>query len=75
LTLYDFRKSTSAEISINLEMVQDGQAFVTPKVRYAQGNQAIIKSLEQAQEEAIKRRRGMFEYGDITGNEEVTSTF
>ncbi|KAI8878493.1 hypothetical protein K501DRAFT_228277 [Backusella circina FSU 941] len=75
LTLYDFRKSTSAEVSINSEMVQDGQAFVTPKVRYAQGNQAILKALEQAQEEAIKRRRGMFEYGDITGNEDVTSTY
>ncbi|CAO3617535.1 unnamed protein product [Mucor fragilis] len=75
LTLYDFAKSTSAEASINLDMVQDGQAFVTPKVRYARGNETIIKALEAAQEEAIKRRRGMFEYGDITGNEDVTSTY
>lgn len=74
LTLYDFRKSTSAEVSVNLDMVNDGQAYVTPKVRYARGNETIIKTLQDAQEEAIKRRRGMFEYGDITGNEDVTST-
>jgi staphylococcal nuclease domain-containing protein 1 len=74
LTLYDFRKSTSAEASINLDMVQDGQAFVTPKVKYARGNETIIKALEAAQEEAIRRRLGMFEYGDITGNEDVTSS-
>lgn len=74
LTLYDFRKSTSAEASINLDMVTDGQAFVTPKVKYARGNETIIKALEAAQQEAISRRRGMFEYGDITGNEDVTST-
>ncbi|KAI8382321.1 hypothetical protein BD560DRAFT_346615 [Blakeslea trispora] len=74
LTLYDFRKSTSAEASVNLDMVQDGQAVVTPKVRYARGNESIIKALEEAQQEAIRRRLGMFEYGDITGNEDVTST-
>lgn len=74
LTLYDFAKSTSAEASINLDMIQDGQAFVTPKVRYARGNEAIVKALQNAQEEAIKRRRGMFEYGDITGNDDITST-
>lgn len=74
LTLFDFHKSTSAEVSVNLDMVQDGQAYVTPKVRYARGNETIVKALEAAQEEAIKRRRGMFEYGDITGNEDVTST-
>ncbi|KAI8078174.1 uncharacterized protein B0P05DRAFT_604058 [Gilbertella persicaria] len=75
LTLYDFRKSTSAEASINLDMVQDGQAVVTPKVRYARGNESIIKTLEEAQQEAIRRRLGMFEYGDITGNDDVTSTY
>jgi staphylococcal nuclease domain-containing protein 1 len=75
LTLYDFRKSTSAEVSVNLDMVSEGQAFVTPKVKYARGNETIIKALQSAQEEAISRRRGMFEYGDITGNEDVTSTY
>ncbi|KAG2208754.1 hypothetical protein INT47_007853 [Mucor saturninus] len=74
LTIFDFRKSTSAEDSVNLDMVKDGQAYVTPKVRYARGNETILKTLQEAQEEAIKRRRGMFEYGDITGNEDVTST-
>ncbi|OBZ88433.1 Nuclease domain-containing protein 1 [Choanephora cucurbitarum] len=74
LTLYDFRKSTSAEASVNLDMVQDGQAVVTPKVRYARGNESILRALEEAQQEAIRRRLGMFEYGDITGNEDVTST-
>ncbi|KAG2231435.1 hypothetical protein BDF21DRAFT_455425 [Thamnidium elegans] len=74
LTLFDFRKSASAEDSVNLDMVSEGQAYVTPKVRYARGNETILKALQGAQEEAIKRRRGMFEYGDITGNEDVTST-
>ncbi|KAG1640187.1 hypothetical protein G6F44_007079 [Rhizopus delemar] len=75
LTLYDFHKSTSAEVSVNLDMVQDGQAYVTPKVRYAHGNETIIKSLQEAQEKAIRQRLGMFEYGDITGDEDVRDTY
>ncbi|KAI7901007.1 uncharacterized protein BX663DRAFT_515989 [Cokeromyces recurvatus] len=74
LTVYDFNKSTSAEESINLDMVRDGQAFVTPKVRYARGNETIVKALQNAQEEAIRRRCGMFEYGDITGNDDITDS-
>ncbi|CAO3674812.1 unnamed protein product [Rhizopus microsporus] len=75
LTLYDFRKSTSAEVSVNLDMVQDGQAYVTPKVRYTHGNETIIKTLQEAQEQAIRRRLGMFEYGDITGDDDIRDTY
>ncbi|KAG1459114.1 hypothetical protein G6F56_006235 [Rhizopus delemar] len=75
LTIYDFGKSTSAEASVNLDMVQDGQAYVTPKVRYAYGNETIIKTLQEAQEKAIRQRLGMFEYGDITGDEDVRDTY
>ncbi|KAI8981040.1 tudor domain-containing protein [Pilobolus umbonatus] len=71
LTLYDFRQSTSAEASINLEMVKEGFAVVKPKVSYAKGHESIINTLEKAQEEAIKGRLGMFEYGDITGEDDL----
>lgn len=56
LTLYDPSSSTSAEASLNLEMVRDGQALVNTKVRYAAGNQSIIKSLQEAQEAARRER-------------------
>ncbi|KAI8338443.1 hypothetical protein BC941DRAFT_394949 [Chlamydoabsidia padenii] len=70
LTVYDPSHSTSAEASINLEMVRDGQAVVTPKVRYAAAYPDIIKSLQEAENAARKGRLGMFEYGDITATED-----
>ncbi|KAI8093293.1 uncharacterized protein BX664DRAFT_329393 [Halteromyces radiatus] len=70
LTVYDPVQSTSAEASINLEMVRDGQAIVTPKVRYAAAYPDIIKSLQEAENAARRERIGMFEYGDITATED-----
>ncbi|KAI8374206.1 uncharacterized protein BYT42DRAFT_575441 [Radiomyces spectabilis] len=69
LTLYDPSLSSNAEASLNLDMVRDGQALVTPKVRYARGN-PMLKSLEEASEAAKRERLGMFEYGDITATED-----
>lgn len=59
LTLYDPRQSTSAEASLNLEMVRDGCALVTPKVKYAAAYSDIIKSLQEA-ENAAKRERVIY---------------
>ncbi|CAO3596818.1 unnamed protein product [Absidia cylindrospora] len=70
LTVYDPSHSTSAEASINLEMVRDGQAVVTPKVRYASAYPEIVKSLQEAEAAARRDRLGMFEYGDIAVAEE-----
>ncbi|KAF7729367.1 hypothetical protein EC973_004624 [Apophysomyces ossiformis] len=70
VTLYDPSNSQSAEASLNLEMVREGQALVTPKVRYAKGNQHILKSLEDAMESARKERIGVFVHGDYSLNEE-----
>ncbi|KAI9494738.1 hypothetical protein BDB00DRAFT_286742 [Zychaea mexicana] len=64
LTLYDPSNSSSAEASLNLEMVRDGQLLVNSKVRYAAGHQATIKTLQEAQESARRERLGLFEYGD-----------
>ncbi|KAI9018776.1 hypothetical protein CLU79DRAFT_705430 [Phycomyces nitens] len=66
LTLYDPSNSQRVEASLNLEMVRDGQALVTPNVRYARAYQPIIKSLQEASDAAKRERIGMFEYGDIT---------
>ncbi|KAG0177109.1 hypothetical protein DFQ28_006390 [Apophysomyces sp. BC1034] len=70
LTLYDPSSSHRAEASLNLEMVQEGHALVTPKVRYARGNQTILKSLEEAMESARKGRYGVFVHGDYSLTEE-----
>ncbi|KAI9300621.1 hypothetical protein BJ944DRAFT_21573 [Cunninghamella echinulata] len=70
LTLYDPRQSTSAEASLNLEMVRDGCALVTPKVKYAAAYADIIKSLQEAENAAKRERLCMFEYGDITATED-----
>lgn len=56
LTLYDPSSSHSAEASLNLEMVRDGQALVNSKVRYAGGNQSIIQALRDAAEAARRER-------------------
>lgn len=56
LTLYDPAQSQTPEASINADMVREGLATVNTKVRYARGNQATLKKLQEALEEAKKER-------------------
>ncbi|RUS16817.1 hypothetical protein BC937DRAFT_90763 [Endogone sp. FLAS-F59071] len=70
LTLYDPAQSQTPEASINADMVREGLATVNTKVWYARGNQATIKKLQEALEAAKSDRLGMFEYGDITADDD-----
>ncbi|KAG9295989.1 hypothetical protein G9A89_011841 [Geosiphon pyriformis] len=70
LTLYDPRISQSPEMSLNAELVRDGLALVDKKLRYVRVNSSIVKKLSEAQEQAKKDRLGMFEYGDVTVDED-----
>ncbi|ORY95214.1 hypothetical protein BCR43DRAFT_458884 [Syncephalastrum racemosum] len=72
LTLYDPSSSHSAEASLNLEMVRDGQALVNSKVRYAGGNQSIIQALRDAAEAARRERLGLFEFGDPSMEDDLS---
>ncbi|KAG2180234.1 hypothetical protein INT43_004023 [Umbelopsis isabellina] len=70
LTLFDPAHSTSADASINYDVVRDGFGHVIAKTRYAGGNQDIIKSLQDALADAKRERLGMFEFGDNTPSDD-----
>ena len=66
LTLYD-PANTDPTDSINAKMVEEGWATVIPaeKMTWEKGSMSMVKSLQSKQAEALKHRRGMFEFGDI----------
>ncbi|KAI9288325.1 hypothetical protein BC943DRAFT_316272 [Umbelopsis sp. AD052] len=66
LSLYDPAISTSADASINYDIVRDGYGHVISKTRYSGGNQEIIKKLQEGLADAKRERLGMFEFGDNT---------
>jgi staphylococcal nuclease domain-containing protein 1 len=70
LTLYDPAISTSADASINYDMIRDGYGHVITKTRYAGGNQDIIKKLQEGLADAKRERLGMFEFGDNTPSDD-----
>ncbi|RIA91953.1 transcription factor [Glomus cerebriforme] len=70
LTLYDPKVSQAIEASINAEMVKAGYATVDKKSILYKSNPAVVEKLLEAQEQAKKGRMGMFEYGDITADDE-----
>ncbi|RUP51372.1 tudor domain-containing protein [Jimgerdemannia flammicorona] len=70
LTLYDPAQSQTPEASINADMVRDGLATVNAKVRYAKGNQNTLKKLQEALAAAKEDRLNLFEYGDITADDD-----
>ncbi|CAB5297965.1 unnamed protein product [Rhizophagus irregularis] len=70
LTLFDSKQSQSIEDSINTEMVKAGYAIVDKKSILYRSNPTVVEKLLEAQEQAKKGRMGMFEYGDITADDE-----
>ncbi|GAB5593132.1 hypothetical protein Unana1_08032 [Umbelopsis nana] len=70
LTLYDPAISTSADASINYDMIRDGYGHVIAKARYSGGNQDIIKKLQEGLADAKRERVGMFEFGDNTPSDD-----
>ncbi|CAG8643723.1 36826_t:CDS:10, partial [Racocetra persica] len=70
LTLYDPAQSESSDASINAEMVRDGLALVNNKLGYIKKYLNVVKKLLEVQEQAKKDRVGMFEYGDVTADDD-----
>ncbi|CAI2177546.1 18398_t:CDS:10 [Funneliformis geosporum] len=70
LTLYNPKESQSTEASINIEMIKAGYATVDKQSILYKSNPAVLAKLLEAQEQAKKDRMGMFEYGDITADDE-----
>ncbi|KAF9425874.1 hypothetical protein BGZ76_003048 [Entomortierella beljakovae] len=68
LTLYDPAISQDPDRSLNAEMVRDGLALINTKSRYARhpSNQTLLTKLKEATESAKRSRLNMFEYGDVT---------
>ncbi|KAK0535582.1 hypothetical protein OC835_002326 [Tilletia horrida] len=69
LTLYDPSNPSvvgSPEACINVDLAREGYALPDEKVPYWKSYPGLVKALEEANEEARRRHRGVFEYGDPT---------
>ncbi|KAI9226927.1 MAG: hypothetical protein DHS80DRAFT_32268 [Piptocephalis tieghemiana] len=78
LTLYDPQHASSPDASLNAQLIREGFARVAPKCRYRRGlgpsteaeEDAWVLKLEQEEESSRQSRQGMWEYGDIRGDDE-----
>ncbi|EME45048.1 hypothetical protein DOTSEDRAFT_170194 [Dothistroma septosporum NZE10] len=66
ITLFD-AKSGNPLNSINVDLATEGCARISPKLRpFERAAPDVIAHLKQREAEAIKEKRGMWEYGDVT---------
>ncbi|KAG5456833.1 MAG: hypothetical protein BJ554DRAFT_3312 [Olpidium bornovanus] len=70
LSLFDPATSTDRTATLNGELVASGLATVDTATGHAKANPDVIETLAALQEKAKKSRLGMWEYGDITADEE-----
>lgn len=67
VTLMDPNQSSSMSQSINAEVVSEGLAMVSRKLRtFEKAAPEIVTDLKKNEAEAKSLRRGMWEYGDLT---------
>ena len=68
VTLFDPEHGTKGEEnSINAEVVEEGLAMVARKLRpWEVSNNKLVASMKKKEVEAKEKRRGMWEYGDLT---------
>ena len=68
VTLFDPEHGRKGEDdSINAEAVEEGLAMVARKMRpYELANAKLVESIKKKEAEAKEKRRGMWEYGDLT---------
>lgn len=67
---------TDSTESINTDLLREGVALIDRKdCKYLGGYPQVVKKLEQAVNEAKRNRSGMFEFGDIEGDDDVTKKF
>ena len=74
ITLFEKNIDIKQTESINADIASEGCAMVARKLRAweksGDGVQDILKSLQEKEKEAKDNRRGMWEYGDLTGDDE-----
>ena len=72
VTLFDAGKSEKVEDSLNAELVAEGLAMVPRKMKAWEKavGEAVLARLKEREREAKEERRGMWEYGDLTADED-----
>ncbi len=67
VTLFDPQVSSKADMSLNADVVGEGFAMVPTKLRgWERGATEMLAGLRKKQEEAKAERKGMWEYGDLS---------
>ena len=68
LTLFDPEQGTKGEDnSINAEIIEEGLAMIARKLRpWEASSNKLIESMKRKETEAKEKRRGTWEYGDLT---------
>ena len=67
ITLFDPKSQAAEDESLNKEIVAEGFAMVSRKLRsWELGRAKVLDSLKAKESEAKSERRGMWEYGDLT---------
>ena len=68
VTLFDPEHGRKGEDeSVNAEAVEEGLAMVARKMRpWELANAKLVESIKKKEAEAKEKRRGMWEYGDLT---------
>lgn len=68
VTIFDPNgRGEGQEVNVNEEIVAEGLAMVSRKLKgWEQGQADIVKKLKEREEAAKEERRGMWEYGDLT---------
>lgn len=56
--------------SINVDLVREGFAIVERKLRYASAHPDVVKRLQEASQEAKRERAGIYEFGDVSPDDE-----
>jgi staphylococcal nuclease domain-containing protein 1 len=70
VTLFDPKESASGAESLNADCVGEGLAMVGRKLRaWEKVEKGVLEGLGRRESEAKEGRRGMWEYGDLTGDE------
>jgi staphylococcal nuclease domain-containing protein 1 len=73
VTLFDAGRSERVEESLNAELVGEGLAMVPRKLKpweVGRVGEQVLARLREREKEAKEERRGMWEYGDLTGDDE-----
>lgn len=71
VTLFDAGRSEKVEESLNAELVKEGLAMVPRKLKGWEGRaDGVVARLREREHVAKEERRGMWEYGDLTGDDD-----